>query len=296
MGHGHSHHHHHHSSAKNLLIVFLLNLGFTIFEIIGGIYINSVAVISDAIHDLGDSVSLGLAWYLDKKSKKGSTKTYTFGYARFSLLGALINSIVLIVGSFFVIWQAIERFIYPAMPNENGMLLFAAIGIVVNGYAAWKLSGGKSINEKVIKWHLLEDVLGWVAILVAAVVMKFYPSPYIDPALSLVITLYILYNVYKRLKETLELFLQRVPHEVNVKEMEGYILEIEEIHSVHHSHLWSLDGERHVFSIHIKLKRIENLNDLLHIKKQVKKILKKYHLEHQTIELELENEKCEHHE
>ena len=186
MGHDHAHHH----SSKNLKTAFFLNVAFTIMEFIGGIYVNSVAIVSDAIHDLGDSLSLGFAWFLDVRSKKSATKSFTFGYSRLSLLGALINSVVLIIGSVFVINEAISRFINPELSDANGMIVFALFGIAVNGYAAWKLSGAKTLNEKVVSWHLMEDVLGWFAVLVAAIVLKFYESPYIDPALSIAIMAY----------------------------------------------------------------------------------------------------------
>ena len=233
-------HHHHHSSNKNLKIAFFLNLGFTIFEIIGGLYVNSIAIISDAIHDLGDSLSLGTAWYLDQKSKKGSDQKFSFGYARFSLLGALINSIVLILGSIFVIKEAVERLLAPEQTNAQGMFLFALVGITVNGYAAWKMSGGKSLNEKVVSWHLLEDVLGWVAILVASIVLLFFDVPFLDPALSIAITLYVLWNVIKRLKETLFLFLQGIPNDIHLQEIEEKLLNITYVDSAHHTHLFQM--------------------------------------------------------
>ena len=165
-------------------------------------YVNSVAILSDAIHDLGDSLSLGTAWYLDRKSKQESDQKFSFGYARFSLLGALINSVVLIAGSIFVIKEAVERLLAPETTDARGMFFFALVGIAVNGYAALKLSGGISMNEKVVSWHLLEDVLGWVAILIASIVLFFYDVPFLDPALSIAFTLYVLWNVIKRLKET----------------------------------------------------------------------------------------------
>ncbi|HET8753741.1 MAG TPA: cation diffusion facilitator family transporter, partial [Salinimicrobium sp.] len=209
-------HDHNHASGKNLKLAFFLNVGFTIFEIIGGFYINSVAIISDAVHDLGDSLSLGTAWYLQKKSNQGSNAKFSFGYKRFSLLGALINSLVLIAGSVYVITEAIGRLLEPEHSDAQGMIFFAIFGIAVNGFAAYKLSGGKTMNEKVVSWHLLEDVLGWVAVLIVGIVLSFKDIHYLDPALSLFITAYILWNVLKRLKETLFIFLQGVPEDINL--------------------------------------------------------------------------------
>ena len=285
-------HHHQHPSGKNLKFAFFLNLGFTIFEIFGGFYVNSVAIISDAVHDLGDSLSLGTAWYLQRKSKKGRNSKFSFGYNRFSLLGALINSIVLVAGSIYVIYQAIQRIIAPEPSDAAGMVVFAVVGVLVNGFAAYKLSSGKSMNEKVISWHLMEDVLGWAAVLIVAIIMLFWPSPYLDPALSLLITAFILWNVLQRLKETLFIFLQGVPEDINMEEIENRILAIENVASLHHVHVWSLEGEHHVFTAHVKLKNINYFLQLLEVKERVKGILKDYPFNHYTIETELDEESC----
>lgn len=282
----------HRHSSKNLKTAFFLNLSFTLFEAVGGYYVNSVAILSDAIHDLGDSISLGLSWYLHNKAQKESTKKFSFGYTRFSLLGALINALVLISGTLYVITEAINRLYEPETSNANGMLVFALIGVAVNGYAAYKVSRGKSLNEKVVSWHLLEDVLGWVAVLTAAIVLKFYETPYLDPALSLLISAYILFNVVKRLKETLYLFLQGVPDEISIDKLEADLLEIPEVDSLHHLHIWSLDGEKHVFTTHVKLKNIGNLETLLEVKRAFRNKLKAYPLQHHTIEVELDEESC----
>lgn len=291
MGH-HHHHNHGNNSDKNLRAAFFLNLGFTILEIFGGLYVNSVAIISDAVHDLGDSLSLGLAWYLNKKSQKEANSKFSFGYSRFSLLGALINSLVLIIGSVFVINEAVKRLITPETSEANGMIVFAIIGVVVNGYAAWKLSSGKSLNERVVSWHLLEDVLGWVAVLIVAITLKFYNSPYLDPALSLLITAYILWNVIKRLRETIYLFLQGVPQELDLEKIREQILQVENVTSQHHTHIWSLDGEKNVITTHLVVKQSATLQDIVEVKRKVKEILFQHPIEHATIEVEFQDEDC----
>lgn len=284
--------HHHHHASKNLRIAFFLNLGFTVFEIIGGFYVNSVAIISDAVHDLGDSLSLGTAWFLEKKAQQKPDKKFSFGYARFSLLGALINSVVLILGSVFVIYSAVNRILEPESSDATGMILFAVFGIIINGYAAWKLSGGKSLNERVVSWHLLEDVLGWVAILIVAIVLEFKDIQYLDPALSLFITAYILWGVIGRLKETLFVFLQGTPKEIDVLEIEKMILKIPNVQDLHHTHIWSLEGEHHVFSTHVKLINVRDFKAIAEVKKEIHQVLKKYHFSHVTIETEIDNEIC----
>ncbi len=286
------HHHHKNSSGKNLKLVFFLNLGFTILEFIGGIYVNSIAIISDAIHDLGDSLSLGTSWYLDHKSQQKSDSKFSFGYRRFSLLGALLNSLILIAGSVYVIYEAVGRLRAPEHSDAEGMMIFAFIGVAVNGFAAWKLSSGKTLNEKVISWHLMEDVLGWASILVVAIILQFRDIHYLDPALSLVITLYILWNVFKRLKETLFIFLQGTPSDINLEEVKQQIEEIPGVASSHHVHIWSQEGEHHVFTAHVKLENINNFEEYLNRKSEVLDSLKTYNFEHFTIQFELDSETC----
>ncbi|HCD52056.1 MAG TPA: cation transporter [Balneolaceae bacterium] len=284
MSHDHSHEHEH----GNIKLAFFLNFGFTILEFFGGMYVNSVAIISDALHDLGDSLSLGLSWFLDHKSKEGANSSFTFGYTRFSLLGALINSLVLIAGSVFVINEAVARILSPEHTDAQGMLLFAIVGVAVNGYAAWKVSHGKTLNERVISWHLLEDVLGWAAVLVVSIVLLFKDIHYLDPALSLFITAYVLWNVVKRLKETLHIFLQGTPDDISIDELREKFLEQDIVADTNHLHLWSLDGEKHVFTAHLILKNVESYSDILEAKKKIRDILKPYNFSHSTIEVELD--------
>ena len=290
MGHHHDHHHH---SSNNIKVAFFLNFAFTILEIIGGLYVNSIAIISDAIHDLGDTISLGTSWYLEEKSYKKSNKKFSFGYKRFSLLGALINSVILIIGSLYVITEAVGRILEPEHTDAKGMIFFAVIGVLVNGYAAWKLSSGKTMNEKVASWHLVEDVLGWVAVLVVGIILNFKDIHYLDPALSLLITIYILWNVIIRLKQTLFIFLQGVPEELDINEIESKILNIDFVNSIHHMHIWSLEGEHNVFTAHIKIDDNSNLNNFKKVKSDVKDILKEYKFEHYTVEIEFNDENCD---
>jgi cobalt-zinc-cadmium efflux system protein len=234
-----------------------------------------------------------MSWYLDRKSRKDPDKRFTFGYARFSLLGAVINSLVLIAGSIYVIYEAVGRFITPESTNAAGMVGFAIVGIVVNGYAAWRLSGGKTMNEKVVSWHLLEDVLGWVAVLVAGVILYFKDVPYLDPALSLLITLYILWNVVKRLRQTVYIFLQKIPDDISQQSIEEKLLAIDHVESLHHTHIWSLEGEHHVFTTHVRLKNISSFSQITATKNLLKEVICSYNFSHFTIETELDDESCE---
>ncbi len=292
MPHDHSHHHHH-ASGKNLQTAFFLNLAFTILEVIGGFYVNSVSILSDALHDLGDSLSLGISWYLNKRAAKEADNKFTFGYSRFSILGALINSIILVAGSVYVIYEAINRLFHPEASDAKGMLIFALIGIAVNGYAAYKLSHGNSLNERVVSWHLVEDVMGWAAVLIVSVVMMFTDAPWLDPALSLGITIFILYNVMKRLREILLILLQGTPQGIDPDKITQEILNVPYVVSLHHMNIWSLEGEHHVFTAHVKTNAITTFPQVLQVKREVKGVLKKYPFTHYTIEVELEEEYCE---
>jgi len=275
MSHSHSHHHH---TDKNIKTAFFLNLAFTILEIFGGLWTNSLAILSDAVHDLGDSVSLGLAWYLDRYAQRGEDERFSYGYRRFSLLGALINTIILIVGAFFVLSQAIPRLIAPERANAQGMALFAVVGILANGAAVLRLKESKSMNAQVVAWHLLEDVLGWVAILIVSIILIFVDIPILDPILSVLISLYILYNVTKSLRETLGLFLQAVPENIIIETIEERLTSITGVESVHHTHVWSLDGEHHILTSHIAVAANTTKTQTIEIKRSVKSILHEYEI------------------
>jgi cobalt-zinc-cadmium efflux system protein len=292
MGHHHNHGHHH--STGNIKTAFFLNLAFTIIEIIGGFYTNSLAIMSDAVHDLGDSLSLGMSWYFQKLSNKKANKRYSYGYGRFSLLGAIINSVVLIIGSVFIISEALPRIIYPEHADANGMMWLAILGIIVNGAAVLKLRKGSSINERVVSLHLFEDVLGWVAVLIASIIMQFWDVPILDPILSLLIAGYILFNVYKNIKELFKIILQGVPNEISSDVIKELLIQLDEVDDIHDCHLWTMDGEFHIATIHLM---IDDKNFTWEksrtIKDKVKKLLHdQLHLEHVTLELESIYEDC----
>ena len=289
-----NHHNHNHPNAKNnLKLAFFINLGFTLIEFVGGFFTNSVAIMSDALHDLGDSLSLGLAWYIENKAeRKGATDEFSFGYARFRLLGALVNSIVLIGGSIYILYEAITRLQDPEAVESTIMIGIAVVGVLSNGYAAWRVSGGKSLNEKVVSWHLLEDVLGWIAVLIVAIILQFKEWYFLDPALSLAITLYILWGVGGRLKDTLHLMLQGVPDGVNLQEVKVKLQQVPHVSSIHHTHIWSLDGQHHVLTAHLVLEKISRYEQLDEVRQQAINAVKEWDFSHHTIQLELNKEKC----
>lgn len=292
-GHGHSHGHAHaHGAVGNIKVAFFLNLLFTLIEIAGGIFTNSVAILSDALHDLGDSLSLGLAWYFQKLSAKNRDATFSYGYRRFSLLGAVINSLVLVIGSVFVLQEAIPRLLNPQAPDARGMLGLAVLGVAFNGAAMLRLKKGHSLNERAISLHLLEDVLGWVAVLVASVVMLFADVPVLDPALSVLITLYVLFNVYRNLRDSFRILLQAVPENVRIEQVRARIAALAHVTDIHDIHLWTLDGEYNILTIHLRLREVEHFTQAVLVKERVKKALADLPIQHITVEIEGETDEC----
>jgi cobalt-zinc-cadmium efflux system protein len=290
----HNHHHGHQHDTENISTAFFLNLTFTIIEIIGGLLTNSVAIMSDALHDLGDSLSLGLAWYFQKVAKKGRDETFSYGYKRFSVLGAMINALVLIIGSVFILQETIPRLLQPQTPNVQGMFWLAILGIVVNGAAVFKLKKGTSLNEKVISLHLLEDVLGWAAVLVGSILMYFFDLPIIDPLLSIGIAIFILINVYQSLKTALNIVLQAVPTDFNIKKMKtDFIHKYPKIQSIHDVHTWTMDGEYNILTMHIVLNDNHMTSELQQLKKDLRHDLEACDIQHATIEFEMIDEDCE---
>ena len=264
--------------TQNFKVAFLLNLAFTLIEIVGGWYTNSIAILSDAIHDLGDTLTIGTAYFLEKKSKRPADKHYPFGYRRFSLLSALISAMVLLIGSIFIFLEGVERLMHPEPTNVKGMILFAIFGVVFNGFAAWKLHSGESMNQKIISLHLLEDVLGWTAILIGSIFLLFFDLPWLDPVLSLAIMAYILWNVVKRLQETLQLFLQHVPQNVQRDKLEQSLQAIDEVVAVDSLKIWSLDGAQHVAVLTLSVTAKIAPNDVALFEAKIATILQIHHI------------------
>ena len=281
------------TNTKNLKIAFFLNLVFTIIEVIGGFLTNSVAILSDALHDLGDSLSLGAAWYFENLSKKGRSKNFTYGYRRFSLLGALINAVVLIIGCIFILREAIPRIINPEAVHVKGMIILAVLGVIINGAAVLRLKNGTSLNEKVISLHLLEDVLGWIAVLIGAVLIYFYDIPIIDPILSFLIAGFILFNVYKNLRSVVSIIMQSIPANVETKNITDYLASVEGIEDFHDLHIWTMDGEYHILTVHLVTTDDFNKHDSSFLKAKIRRDLHHLGIEHATIEFENSNEDCE---
>lgn len=275
-------------TEKNILIAFILNISFSIFELIGGLFTNSISILSDAIHDFGDALSIGLSLILEKISKKNPDSNYTYGYARYSILGALITTTILTVGSIFVIISSIKRIISPEDINYNGMIIFAILGVIINFLAAYFTKDGHSVNQKAVNLHMLEDVLGWVVVLVGSILMKFTDIRLIDSIMSIGVALFILINAFKNLKSILDLFLEKTPANIRVEELKNHLLKIKEIKDIHHIHVWSLDGNNNYSTMHI----VTDTKDPVKLKKAVRNEMLEHNIIHTTIEIEGSDEKC----
>jgi cobalt-zinc-cadmium efflux system protein len=267
-----------------------VNFVFTIVEIVGGFWTNSLAILSDALHDFGDSIALFVSWLLERGAKKAPDARYTFGYQRLSLFSALFSAAVLVGGSIVIIFEAIPRFFNPESVNAFGMVGIAIIGITFNGLGFFLLKRGESLNEKVLSWHLLEDVLGWIGVLVGGIIIYFWNFYLIDPIITVALTVFILYNVAKNLKEAISILLQGVPKHINLETVKQDIKAIKGVLDMHDIHIWSLEGETDIFSAHVVVDDETLEKRPQQTKQTIKDALKKHHIEHSTIELEGEGQ------
>ena len=274
-------------TEKNILIAFILNLGFSVFEFFGGILTGSVAILSDAVHDIGDAASIGIAFFLEKKSKKQPDDRYTYGYTRYSVIGSVITTLILLFGSVVVVYNAVGRLFAPVPINYDGMIIFAVVGVCVNFAAAFITREGDSLNQKAVNLHMLEDILGWLVVLIGAVVMRFTDLAVIDPLMSVGVAIFIFVNAIRNLKEALDLFLEKTPRGMDVEEIKAHVGHIDGVLDVHHIHIWSMDGHNNYATMHV----VTN-SDPREIKEQIREELAEHGIGHATLELEAEGEHC----
>lgn len=275
------------TSDKNILVAFLLNLFFSIFELVGGLFTNSIAIISDALHDLGDSISIGISYFLEKKSKQKPDSKYTYGYKRFSVLGSVITTTILFVGSIYVIITSFIRVFNPEPINYSGMIIFAIVGFVVNLAAAYFTREGDSLSQRSVNLHMLEDCLGWAIVLVGAIIMKFTNISIIDSLMSIGVAIFILFHAFGNLKEILYIFLERTPRTIQINEIMEHICHIDGVIDVHHIHIWSHDGFQNYATLHVVCQ-----GDFAKIKGEIKEELREHGIVHSTLELETPDEMC----
>lgn len=271
-------------TEQNILIAFILNLSFSVIEFFGGIITNSVAILSDSVHDLGDAISIGASFFLEKKSKKKADITYTYGYTRFSVLGGVITTTVLAVSSLLVIISAVKRVINPAQIDYDKMLIFAIIGVVLNTTAAFVTRKSDSINQKSVNLHMLEDVLGWIIVLIGALLMKFTDFTLIDPLMSIGVSVFILINAIKNLKQSLDVFLEKAPENIDIECLKEHLMHIENVDDIHHIHVWSIDGINNYATMHI----VTKTENTASVKNAVREELFEHNIVHSVLETETE--------
>ncbi len=274
-------------TERNILTAFILNLAFSVFELVGGMLTGSVAIVSDAVHDAGDAASIGISYFLEKKSKQQPDETYTYGYARYSIVGGLITTLILLVGSVIMICHAVSRMITPTEVNYNGMIVFAVVGVCVNVFAAFFTRKGDSLNQKAVNLHMLEDVLGWVVVLVGAVAMRFTDFSLLDPMMSIGVSVFILTTAVGNLKKMMDLFLEKTPRGVDMSKIKQHIGALEGVRDVHHVHIWSMDGQSNYATMHVVTDREPYV-----IKEEIREELHKHGIGHVTLEIEVSTEPC----
>lgn len=276
-------------TEKNILVAFILNLAFSIIELIGGFFTNSISIMSDAIHDFGDALSIGISYILEKISKRKPDEIYTYGYVRYSILGALITTIILTLGSIFVIIGGIKRVFSPVEINYNGMIIFAILGVIINFLAAYSTREGDSINQKAVNLHMLEDVLGWIVVLIGAILMKFTDISLIDSIMSIGVASFILINSFKNLKDILDLFLEKIPNNISIDEIKRNIGEVKGVLDVHHIHVWSIDGNTNYSTMHV----VTDSKNISELKKEIREEMEELGIVHSTIEIEDKKDACD---
>lgn len=274
-------------TQRNMLIAFLLNLGFSVFEFFGGIVSASFAIMSDALHDLGDALSIGVSLIFEKKSKKQPDEKYTYGYGNFSLIGALFTTSVLLIGSCFIIINAVGRIINPVEIEYGKMIIFAVIGVIVNSIAAFVTHDKESANQRAVNLHMLEDVLGWICVLIGAVVMHFTDFYYLDPIMSIAVSIFIIFHSIGNLKEVFPVFLGKVPDGISITEIKEHLLHIEGVKDVHHIHIWSHGSGSILAAMHIVTDE-----SAAQIKEKVRGELSEHGINHAVLETESTADNC----
>lgn len=277
-------HHHHKKAGQNLAFVFFMNLTFNIIVIIGGLATNSMAILADCIHDMSDTISIAFAWFLEHVAQKDSTDNYSYGYQRFSILGAVVISVFVIIMALVILSEAIPRLFSPEGVDAGGMLLVAIVGIIFKSISVYRLHDGETFNEKAILIHQLGDIFEWVAILVLSIVLMFWDgAPYLDPFVSIGIALWLIFNLGRNLYKSLEVLLQKTPDYFDVEEFKSSITSIEGVNAIDDFHVWSLDGIDSVLTLKVA---IDDLNSQEKIKNEIYDMSSKYHIVDITIEFD----------
>jgi len=271
------------SSKTSIWLAFFLNLSYAIVEFIAGGIFGSSAVLADSVHDLGDAIAIGISALLETISNREEDRQYTLGYKRFSLLGAMLTAVILMIGSVLVILENITKIVHPQPVNEKGILWLGIIAVAINVLASLVVRKGKTKNESILSLHFLEDTLGWLAVILMAIILRFTDWYILDPLLSLVISIFILTKAIPRFWSALKIFLDAVPEGVDIKQVKKDLEQLDHVASVNQLNLWTMDGLEKNAIVHICLEEIEHIE---YCKESIRNLLKDYGFQNVTIEVD----------
>ena len=271
------------SSKTSIWLAFFLNLSYAIVEFIAGGIFGSSAVLADSVHDLGDAIAIGISALLETISNREEDRQYTLGYKRFSLLGAMLTAVILMIGSVLVILENITKIAHPQPVNEEGILWLGIIAVIINVLASLVVRKGKTKNESILSLHFLEDTLGWLAVILMAIILRFTDWYILDPLLSLVISIFILSKAIPRFWSALKIFLDAVPEGVDIKQVKNDLEQLDHVVSVNQLNLWTMDGLEKNAIVHVCLEEIEHIE---YCKESIRNLLKDYDFQNVTIEVD----------
>ena len=275
------------SSKRAVWLAFFLNLSFAIVEFIAGGIFGSSAVLADSVHDFGDAIAIGISAFLESISNRKEDSHYTLGYKRFSLLGAMVTAVILMTGSVLVILENIAKIFHPQPVNDEGILWLGIIAITINVLASLVIRKGQTKNESILSLHFLEDTLGWVTVILMAIVLRFTDWYILDPLLSLVISFFILSKALPRFWRTLKIFLDAVPEGVDIQKIKTDLAELDHVASINQLNLWTMDGLEKNAIVHVCLKEMEHMETC---KESIRIFLKDCGFQNITIEVDADLE------
>ena len=271
------------SSKTSIWLAFFLNLSYALVEFIAGGIFGSSAVLADSVHDLGDAIAIGISALLETLSNREEDGQYTLGYKRFSLLGAILTAVILMIGSVLVILENITKIVDPQPVNEEGVLWLGIIAVSINVLASLVVRKGKTKNESILSLHFLEDTLGWLAVILMAIILRFTDWYILDPLLSLVISIFILIKAIPRFWSALKIFLDAVPEGVDIKQVKNDLEQLDHVVSVNQLNLWTMDGLEKNAIVHVCLEEIEYIE---YCKESIRNLLKDYGFQNVTVEVD----------
>ena len=279
-------------SSQKMMIAFLLNLSFAIIEVIFGLAFNSSAVLADAVHDVGDALAIGLSTLLEKISNKKDDSRYTLGYKRYSLLGAILTSVILIVGSLLVLWENVPKVFTPEPVDYNGMLVLGIVAILVNVAASKVVSHGHSHNESILSLHFLEDILGWLAVILVSIVLRFTDWYFLDPLLSILIAGFILSQALPKFWDNIKIFLDHVPSDIDLAKLYQELESLDNVQAIAQLNVWTTDGIDKYAMIHICIEGVEKSQQT---RQAIHQLVKTYGIVSATIECDASMEEHREH-